>query len=364
MFFIPLIFYIFAVETSQQKYMMTLAERLASLAQLGQFLQSEYGKGELEGIYRKAEFYNGWFSPEQSRYAITAMAKSFLDAQKLEAWVAQYPDLAAPHPPKTIGLVLAGNIPAVGFHDLLCCYVAGHKAQIKYSEKDKVLIPFFLGQLAIIAPKSAAYFEKVDKLKDFDAVIATGSDNASRYFEHYFGAYPNIIRKNRNSAAILDGQETEEELLALGEDIFRYFGLGCRSVSKLFVPQDFSFENFMRSMDHFGYMMQHHKYRNNYDYNRSIYLLNNQKHWTNNVLTLVEHPSPLSRISTVHYEFYEDLADLKSKLEASLDQLQLILGKTPLEGITLLPFGSSQQPQLDDYADQVDTLRFLIQCRD
>lgn len=340
--------------------MMNIAARLESLAKLGNFLQSDYGQQELEVAYRQAKFQNGWFTIEQSQHAIQQIANNFLDQQKLENWMANYPNFQEPSSPKTIGLVLAGNIPAVGFHDILCCYVAGHQAQIKYSEKDKVLIPFLLQQLEIIEPESSRYFENAHKLENFDAVIATGSDNASRYFEHYFSAYPNIIRKNRNSIALLDGHESEGDLHALSEDVFRYFGLGCRSVSKLFVPENFDFENFMRVMDEYSDIMKHHKYKNNFDYNRSIYLLNSQKHLANYSLTLLESPSLLSRISTLHYEVYHNLEDLKEKLRPSLPHVQLVVGKMELEGVEVLPFGTSQQPRLKDYADDVDTIEFLM----
>lgn len=339
---------------------MKLAARLESLAKLGNFLKSDYGQEELEVAYRQAQFQNGWFTIEQSQHAINQIAHSFLDQQKLENWMANYPHFQEPSSPKTIGLVLAGNIPAVGFHDLLCCYVAGHKAQIKYSEKDKALIPFLLKQLEIIEPESSRYFENANKLENFDAVIATGSDNASRYFEHYFSAYPNIIRKNRNSIALLDGNEPEKDIHALSEDVFRYFGLGCRSVSKIFVPKSFDFEDFMRIMDEYSDIMNNNKYKNNFDYNRSIYLLNSQKHLANYSLTLLESPSLLSRISTLHYEVYHDKDDLKEKLRPSLPHVQLVVGNMQLEGIEVLPFGTSQHPHLADYADDIDTIEFLM----
>jgi hypothetical protein len=352
---------VFLIFAANKTIMMKLAARLESLAKLGNFLKSDYGKDELQAVYRRAEFENGWFRVDQAQHAIEQISQQFLDAAKLEKWIANYPDFQEPSNPKTIGLVLAGNIPAVGFHDILCCFVAGHKAQIKYSEKDKVLIPYLLKQLSILNPETSAYFEKVDRLNAFDAVVATGSDNASRYFEHYFSAYPNIIRKNRNSIAILNGEETDDELRALSEDVFRYFGLGCRSVSKLFVPEHFDFENFMRVMDEFSDIMKHNKYKNNFDYNRSIYLLNNQKHLANYSLTLLESPSLLSRISTLHYETYRDQEDLMQKLKPSLNALQLIVGNIELEGLDILPLGSSQQPSLSDYADNVDTIKFLMQ---
>lgn len=339
---------------------MKLQDRLQVLVKLGNLLLSDYGQSELEPIYRRAQAANGWFSPEQSKYTITQVANQFLNATALENWVSNYAIPETTRPLKTIGLVLAGNIPAVGFHDILCCFVAGHKAKIKYAEKDKILIPYLLEQLSIIAPETSAYFEAVDRLNNFDAVIATGSDNSARYFDHYFSKHPNIIRHNRNSVAILTGDETEEEIQRLSEDIFRYYGLGCRSVSKLYVPKGYDFMAFMKVMDQYVDSMEHNKYINNYDYNRSVYLLNNVPHLANEILTLVEHPSLLSRISTLHYEYYENEADLVKKIKADSDKLQCVVTKMNLSGIEGVNFGESQQPTLGSYADNVDTMEFLL----
>ncbi len=338
---------------------MDFSARLQALSQLGDFLRSDYAKVELGAVLHQAELQNPWFSVEQSKFAIEQIAQQFLDSTALQNWTKDYPFLPEKRPMRRIGLVLAGNIPAVGFHDILCCFVAGQQALIKYSDKDKVLIPFLLEQLALLAPPSRDYFKVMDRLVDFDAVIATGSDNSSRYFEHYFGAYPHIIRKNRNSVVLLSGEETEEELRALSEDIFRYFGLGCRSVSKIYVPQNFDFPRFMRIMDDYSQVMEHYKYKNNFDYNRAVYLLNNVQHWANDSLTLVEDPSLLSRISTLHYEFYKDLGDLKQKIDLLQPQLQAVVGRLNLEGIKMVDWGKSQIPSLSDYADGVDTIAFL-----
>jgi hypothetical protein len=270
--------------------------------------------------------------------------------------------LAADRNPKKIGLVLAGNIPGVGFHDVLTTFVAGHQAMVKYSEKDQYLIPYMIDFMLQEDPRSAAYFMAVPRLKDFDAVIATGSNNSAMYFEQYFSKYPNIIRKNRNSIAILDGTETEEDLLALGADVFAYFGLGCRSVAKLYVPKGYDFSPFLGLMDiHYKELMSHNKYNNNYDYNRSIYLLNNVPHLANDCLMLLEHESLLSRISSVHYEYYDNAEDLQEKLDGVVEQIQCIATKMNLPKSNTVALGQAQHPTLNDYADGIDTLQFLIE---
>jgi len=339
---------------------MQLKERIETLIKLGGFLASDFGKEEFEGILYSIKAQNGWFTPEQCRYTMDQIIRHFLQADQLWTWVTQYPSLKTDYPPQKVGLVLAGNIPAVGWHDVLCTFVAGHKALIKYSEKDKIFIPFLLKSLVKLEPRVASYFQTVERLTDFDKVIATGSDNAARYFEHYFGTVPNIIRHNRNSVAVLNGQETTEDIALLAEDIFRYYGLGCRSVSKLYVPKDFKFEQFMEALDMFSEVAQHSKYRNNFDYNRSLLLLNGTFHWVNDGLALVESSSLLSRIATLHYEFYESEQDLKEKLDHQVDNLQCIVSKMNLSEIDTVDLGESQHPNLSDYADHIDTLAFLV----
>lgn len=339
---------------------MKLQERLALLVQLGTYLQQDTTEREHAVAYTERN--NRWLTKANSLEALNSFATTFLTEANLTAWVENYSSLDEDRSPKKIGLVLAGNIPAVGFHDILTTFVAGHQAMIKYSEKDQYLIPYMIDFLLQTDPRSAAYFMPVPRLKDFDAVIATGSNNSAMYFEQYFSKYPNIIRKNRNSIAVLDGTETEEELLALGADVFGYFGLGCRSVAKLYVPQDYDFSPFLALMDiHFKEIMNHNKYNNNYDYNRSIYLLNNVPHLANDCLMLLEHESLLSRISSVHYEYYQNTEDLQAKLEATKEQIQCIATKMNLPKKNTVTLGQAQHPALNDYADGLDTLQFLIE---
>jgi hypothetical protein len=339
---------------------MKLQERLALLVKLGAYLKEDTTARQL--AIAQTERNNRWLTKENSLSALLTFATEFLNTEYLEAWVKDYPKLEEEKSPKKIGLVLAGNIPGVGFHDVLTTFVAGHQSMIKYSEKDQYLIPYMIDFMVEEDPRSAAYFMAVPRLKDFDAVIATGSNNSAMYFEQYFSKYPNVIRKNRNSIAILDGTETEEDLLGLGIDIFSYFGLGCRSVAKLYVPQEYDFSPFLGLMDiHYKEMMNHNKYNNNYDYNRSIYLLNNVPHLANDCLMLLEHESLLSRISSVHYEYYDHAEDLQEKLEAVQEQIQCIATKMNLPKRNTVALGQAQHPALNDYADGVDTLQFLIE---
>lgn len=336
---------------------MNLAERLEALVALGDYIQQD--SPERQRVLRQSYHHNGWFTPENSLLALERIAQAFLRRTVLEEWVAQYPALQEERTQKRVGLVLAGNIPAVGFHDLLCCFVAGHQALVKFSDKDKFLMAFLIEGLIAQDERAKAYFEPTPILKNFDGVIATGSNNSALYFEQYFGKYPNIIRQNRNAVGVLTGQETEADFLALGKDIFTYFGLGCRSVSKLYVPEDYDFVPLLRTLDSYKDIHQHNKYRNNYDYNRSIYYLNNVPHLLNDCLMLLEDKSLLSRISSLHYETYSSQEALEKELRTRADEIQCVVGQLSLDTIDVVPFGESQWPRLADYADGVDTMAFL-----
>lgn len=260
---------------------------------------------------------------------------------------------------KRIGLVLAGNIPLVGWHDVLCTFVAGHKSVIKYSSKDNVSIPALIDRLIAIHPESASYFESVESLKDIDAVIATGGDTAATHFKHYFAKYPHIIRKNRNSVAVLSGEENTQDLMLVISDIMGYFGLGCRSVSKIYLPHgwplDLLFEASLKHADN----IHHSKYKNNYDYNHAMYLLSQQDFVTNDFLIMIEDQALASRIACLHYQRYGDLQEVISDLQRHEDELQCVSSKIKLEGIKTVPLGQCQQPGLEDYADNIDIMHFL-----
>jgi hypothetical protein len=257
-------------------------------------------------------------------------------------------------------LILAGNIPLVGFHDFLSVLLSGHKVLVKTASNDQHLIKFLARYLVTVAPEMENYITFTDgKLENFDAVIATGSNNTARYFEFYFKDKPSIIRKNRNSVALLTGTESQEDLVRLGEDIFRYYGLGCRNVSKLFVPKDYDFQPFFKAIYEYKDVIFYEKYSNNYDYNKAVFLMSNFKLLDNEFLTLKEDSSYTSPISSVFYEYYDDLEQVTLRLENDKDQIQCVVsnGLTP----NSIPFGKTQQPELWDYADNVDTLHFLLQ---
>lgn len=304
----------------------------------------------------RAKHYNGWFTEENCIHAFKEWSTA-LTKENLEAWLGQY-DLNA-NTEKVVALIMAGNIPLVGFHDLLCVLITGNKALVKLSSNDQKLIPLIIDYLKEIEPffNDRVIFTK-EKLGHYDAVIATGSNNTARYFEYYFGKKPNIIRKNRNSVAVLKGDETTEELTALGEDIFRYFGLGCRSVSKIYIPKNYNIDIFFKAIFPYNNIVNHNKYANNYDYNKAVYLMSEFKILDNGFLILKEEESYGSPIASLFYEYYEDIAALKTKLKNEEDKIQCIVSSGFIENEVL--FGETQKPSLNDYADGIDTIEFLL----
>ena len=299
---------------------------------------------------------NGWFTRENILFALERWG-NLLTKDALETWASAY-DIKK-NRPKTVALIMAGNIPLVGFHDLLAVLLTGNSALVKLSSNDSVLIPFLVGQLTQFAPSltDKIQFAK-GPLKGFDAVIATGSNNTARYFEYYFRKAPHIIRKNRNSMAVLTGEESPEDLHALGEDIFRYFGLGCRSISKLFVPKGYDLDVFFKAIHSYSPIMDHAKYANNYDYNKAVYLMSDYRIWDNGFLILKNDQGHASPIATLYFEEYEQLDALKDRLRKDSEHLQCVVGKGIMDNE--VPFGSTQNPSLTDYADGVDTVGFLL----
>ena len=307
-----------------------------------------------------SQSHNGWFTPEQVYFSVESWAKA-LKEDNLNKWLSAYPfDCAQDNKTvKTIGLILAGNIPLVGFHDFLSVLITGHKVLVKASSNDQHLIAFLADYLISIEPKLSDYISFTDgKLENFDAIIATGSNNTARYFEFYFKDKLSIIRKNRNSVAVLNGNESHEDLVNLGEDIFRYFGLGCRNVSKLFVPKNYNFDAFFKAIYAYKDVIFYEKYSNNYDYNKAVFLMSNFNLLDNEFLTLKEDTSYASPISSVFYEYFEDIDVLQKRLESESDQIQCVVSNNLIPNS--ISFGQTQQPKLWDYADNVDTLRFLI----
>jgi len=348
---------------------MLLKERIAAFTKLGDFL-SQFTAEKIErnddvwynDIFfnafklqiKRAKEYNGWFVDNHVLSAFESWSKE-LNKSSLERWISSY-TLDSLNS-KTIAIIMAGNIPLVGFHDFLSVLLAGHKVRIKQSSNDKFFLPLIAKYLEHVEPqfKGSIQFSD-DKLEKFDAAIATGSNNTARYFDHYFGKYPNIIRKNRNSVAILTGNETTKELNALGEDIFRYFGLGCRSVSKLFVPRNYDFDPFFKAMYAYKEVINYQKYQNNYDYNKTVYLMSEFKLLENGFLMLKEDASYSSPIATLFYEYYDDIPSLEEKLKLDKDFIQCVVSNQLKNAV---PFGKTQEPELNDYADGVDTMTFL-----
>ncbi|WP_136666696.1 acyl-CoA reductase [Flavobacterium sp. H122] len=302
-----------------------------------------------------SQSHNGWFTPEQIYFSINSWAEA-LTEDNLNKWLSAY--TFNEKEPKIIGLILAGNIPLVGFHDFLSVLISGNKVLAKLSSNDQKLLPFLAKYIISIEPKLVERITFSEgKLEDFDAVIATGSNNTARYFEYYFREKPSIIRKNRNSVAVLNGNETQVELESLGEDIFRYYGLGCRNVSKLFVPKEYDFKLFFESIFPYGDIIHYEKYANNYDYNKAVFLMSLFKLLDNGFLTLKEDSSYASPISSVFYEYYDDLNLVKDKLKEDSELIQCIVSNNLIENS--IAFGQTQKPNLWDYADNVDTIQFL-----
>ena len=311
---------------------------------------------QLIEIANNEKHYNAWFTPESVLQAVKAIG-AMLNEQDLSAWLDKY---TVQQHNKMVGLILAGNIPLVGFHDVLCVLASGNHALIKASSQDTRLIKYVLEMLTAIDSSFAAQYSFVERLANFDAVIATGSNNTSRYFEYYFGKVPNIIRKNRNSVALLTGNETAGQLHALGHDIFDYYGLGCRNVSKLLVPEGYNFNFFFESIEGYQPIINHHKYNNNYDYNKSIFLVNSDKHFDNGFLLLKEDERLASPLAVLYCGYYQDIATAESLLASQKDNIQCIITAAHLNvAMQVVNFGAGQQPALWDYADGVDTMGFL-----
>jgi hypothetical protein len=327
---------------------MSLEQRLDHLASLGERMLVDHDE-----VVAKAYEKNRWFTPENCEHAITQLSKHFLDYQNLGDFSGTY-DI--PEGGKRIGIVMAGNLPLVGFHDLLCVLLTGHKAVVKLSGRDQVLLTWIKDLMNQIDPDFGNQVEFVDTLQDFDGVIATGSNNTGRYFKEYFGKYPNIIRLNRGSVAVLSGDETTAELEALGEDLFRYFGLGCRNVSKLYVPEGYKFDQLFESIESWRPIIDHEKYKNNFDYNLTLLLMNSVPYFSNDFVMITAGASIVSPIASIHYEEYEDRPQVESSLQNQAEEIQCVVAQDENQ----IDFGKTQEPALKDFADHIDTVDFLI----
>ena len=315
---------------------------------------------QLNDWSRKIYANNPWFTKQNVKYALDGWVH-MLKPEAVKEWLGQYV-IVQPKTIKTVGIVMAGNIPFSGFHDMLCVLASGHKVKAKRSSQDVLLPQFILSLISEINQEIASRVEWVERIENIDAVIATGSGNTSRYFKHYFSKWPHIIRSNRTSVAVLTGEETDEELRLLGKDIFTYFGLGCRNVSKVYLPEGKPVDPILRVIEEceeFQELKIHNKYSNNYDYNRSVYYLNQILFYDNNIVLLKEDNQLASPIGVIFYEFYKNINQLQLQLETDRDKIQCIVSKENLvDGA--VAFGQAQSPSIADYADGVDTMEFLL----
>jgi len=328
---------------------MNLQMRIELMARLGEYILS--GDPEWQEAKHRASLLNPWFTPEFIDLSAKNIAEQFLIKEKLTNWTSSLNNENSQ--PKKVGIVMAGNIPLVSFHDLLSVFISGHIAMIKPSSKDEVLIKQLVKKLKEWNSKVNELISFEEMLKGCYAYIATGSNNSARYFEYYFSKYPHIIRRNRTSVAILDGNETNDELEKLADDVHLYFGMGCRNVTKIFVPKNYDFIQLLDVFKKYDHFKDHHKYKNNYDYNLALHILNGKFYMTNESIILFENSSVFSPISQLNYEFYLDRNPVLEQLSSSED-IQCIVGHDHI------PFGQAQNPSLTDYADDINTLNFLI----
>ena len=342
-----------------KSHSLDLEVRRAAFLGLGSHLRArldEEGTPSLMPILENEALYNSWFTPRFVLNALRAWA-DLLSPEKLDAWLGHY-DLKALEP-KTVAVVAAGNLPLVGLHDALCVLASGHKLLLRPSQDDARLLPWILKILCELEPQFNDFVRIADgRMAGFDAVIATGSNNSGRYFEHYFGRYPHIIRGNRTSVAILDGSESPEELAGLADDAFLYFGMGCRSVSQLWLPKGFDLNRCFEAFYPYHFLANHHSYANNYEYQRSILLMNNRAFLENGFLVMLEEDRLFSPVACLHYRFYDSEESLRSRLTAEAENLQVVVGRAPWFE-RHCGFGEAQKPAWNDYADGVDVMRFL-----
>lgn len=305
-----------------------------------------------------AHLYNPWFTKENMRHALSSLGK-MLNADTLNNWIDSY-RIDDAKTPKNIGVIMAGNIPLVGFHDFLCVLLSGNKITAKLSSNDRFLLPIIANFLIDYDSDFKDLLDITEKtVKNADAYIATGSDNSARYFEYYFGKYPHIIRKNRNSIAIIKGDETTTDFDKLADDVFLYFGLGCRNVTKLFIKKDFEFAKLFNAFEKYRNLINHHKYANNYEYFKAVFLVNKEAHLDNGFLLLRESTENASPVAVMHYEYYENKETLKTLITANSESFQCIVGSSSFSD-NAIGFGETQQPKINDYADNIDTMKFLL----
>ena len=348
---------------------MNLEHRIHLLSELGNYCLSE--DAGWKEIRHRAYLENGWFIPEFIKEAVQQIAREYLQKDKLTQWARGYELPREKKAPKQVGLIMAGNIPLVGFHDFLSIFISGHRQLIKPSSRDEALIRHLVGQLIRLDPEVSSYVGFAERLKGCDAYIATGSNNSARYFDYYFAKYPHIIRRNRSSVAILNGRETTAELEALAEDVYLYFGLGCRNVTKLYVPENYDFVPLLDAFRNYDHLADYAKYKHNYDYQLTILLLNKKYYMTNGTILLAENSAIFTPISVLNYEYYQPASQSATPPLPAPETAGSPARPSPLPALAAdpdvqcivgeggIPFGKAQHPALNDYADGVDTLRFL-----
>lgn len=337
---------------------MDLNTRIKFFIRFGEKINSFTPK-EIDFLADRAQSHNNWFTRENVKLALEGVTH-YLQREQLQKWLSAY-EIPA-NKPQHIGVIMAGNIPLVGFHDFLTVLISGHILHAKLSNQDPFLLPHLAGLLTDIAPEFTERIHFVDKLSGLDAVIATGSDNSAKYFHYYFSKIPHIIRQNRTSVAVLKGDESEDEILQLGNDIFRYYGLGCRNISKIFVPEDYDLSRFIHPLEFYSPVSEHHKYVNNYDYNKSIFLVNRVAHKDNGFLLLTENENLVSPIAVLYYERYKNPEVVQQKINLQHDKIQCVVSKSGWFRESI-PLGKAQNPEVWDYADGVDTLNYLINLK-
>ncbi len=340
---------------------MTIQDRIAAFSRLGERIAKDIGSQTPFGqTIAQAHIHNPWFTKEFCKHAIGSIAREWLTTQALAGWIESYSSHnLSPTAPKTVAVIMAGNVPFVGFHDMLCVLMSGHRFLGKISSKDGGLMQALVNLLLEVEPRFTPYIRLTEgQIKEFDAVIATGSDNSARYFEHYFGKYPHIIRQNRHSIAVLSQSTTQEEMKLLGQDIFLYFGLGCRNVSKVLIPTDFRIENLLDALLSYTEIIAHHKYANNYEYHRAVYLMNQIEHLDTGFLLVKPDEGLGSPVGVLFYQRYNSIETVKDYISVHKNQIQCVVSS--INGIeNSIAFGQTQNPQLTDYADGIDTLQFL-----
>jgi hypothetical protein len=334
---------------------MNKKERTEALAWLGECLFELEG---LESAIHNAGLANPFFTEEFCRLSLAAI-RAWLKPDLLSEWMAGVP--ASTGSPKTAGLIMAGNLPLVGWHDLMCIFATGNRCRYKPSSQDSILPDFLVDSIIREFPAAAALLEKSDQMKGVDAIIATGSNASAVHFHYYFRHIPRLIRGSRSSLGFIYGFESSDELSLLCDDVMQYFGMGCRSITKLLVPEGYEFGPFFEALEKYRYLTGHHRFQNNAIYHKAIFLMNGDPFLENDILILRENPVLFSPPGVLHYQFYKNLEEAHEIVRSHRQDLQCMVShQAQFPGS--IPFGTAQKPGLSDYADGADTLKFLLEA--